>query len=144
MDPTPKAHQRALSSAPRRTARASFEQFEQVGLPALRTAVQESEQAAMRQFARWLEQADPWAFWRSSVSLVAWSDGGELLRLFRELSVPHVYLYGEQSVLEAVRLQLADVECLGVADSGHFVMQDAPEAFWSIVERVVLRSAETA
>jgi len=119
----------------RRTARASFERFQRVGLPALRTAARESTEPAMRPFSSWLALADPWAFWRSSISLVRWSDSGELLRTLLELPVPAAYVYGERSVLETVRSQLSGVALLAVARSGHFVMQDAPEEFWPLLER---------
>lgn len=122
----------------RRTARGSFERFLRIGLPALKTAVRQSDQPAMVPFGEWLALADPWAFWRSSVSLVEWSDGGELLRIFRELRARRGYVYGEQSALTAVLDLLADVERIAVPGSGHFVMQDAGDAFWPIVERIVL------
>jgi pimeloyl-ACP methyl ester carboxylesterase len=122
----------------RRTARGSFERFQRIGLPALKIAVQQSDQPAMRLFGTWLDQSDPWAFWKSSVSLVEWSDSGELLRIFRELSAPKVYVYGERSGLTAVLDELGDVERTAIPKCGHFVMQDAADALWPIVERIVL------
>ncbi|MBW2524308.1 MAG: alpha/beta hydrolase [Deltaproteobacteria bacterium] len=122
----------------RRTASKSFERFRRIGLPALRMAVQQSEQPAMRSFGGWLAAANPFAFWRSCGSLVEWSDSGELLRIFRELRCRRLYVYGERSGLPAVLDELGDVERIAIPDCGHFVMQDAAEAFWPVVEQVVL------
>lgn len=125
----------------RRTAGRGFRRFQRIGLPALAMAVRQSDQEAMQHFGRWLEQADPWAFWRSSVSLVQWSDSDELLRIFRQLPARKAYVYGVRSALATVLDQLADaadIERFGIEDCGHFVMQDADEAFWSFVERFVL------
>jgi len=122
----------------RRAAEAGWDRFARRTLPALRKAVAASAEPAMAYLAEWLTLADPWAFWRSSVSLVDWSDGGELLRIYRELEVPRRYVYGSRSVLPEVLQALDGMDTAVVADSGHFVMQDAPAAFWPIVEALVL------
>lgn len=122
----------------RRTAKRSFARFCRIGLPVLKTAVRRSDQPAMRAFGRWLEMASPWAFWKSSISLVEWSDSGELLRIFRDLAVPKRYVYGERSGLSTVLDELGEIETVPIAGAGHFVMQDAGDALWSAVERLVL------
>jgi pimeloyl-ACP methyl ester carboxylesterase len=122
----------------RRAAKAGFDRFEGRTFPALRKAVGASTEPAMESLAQWLAQADPWAFWRSSVSLVEWSDRGDLLTIYRQLSAPRLYVYGTNSVLQPVLVELAGLPSAAVAHSGHFVMQDAPAPFWSLVEQTVL------
>jgi len=122
----------------RRAAEAGYDKFERRLFPALRKVVRMSTEPAMEPFGRWLAQADPWAFWRSSVSLVEWSHRGELLEIYRQLRAPRRYVYGSTSVLDTVLRQLEGMACAAMANCGHFVMQDAPAPFWSVVEETVL------
>lgn len=124
----------------RRAAAAGWDKFQRRTMPALRKVVAASSEPAMAHLARWLTQADPRAFWRSSVSLVFWSDSGELLRIYRELEAPKRYVYGSRSVLKEVLRALEGTDTAPVAGSGHFVMQDGPDAFWPLVEETVLGS----
>lgn len=126
----------------RRTARASFEKFRDRQLPVFQDAVSSSRQAALRAYGAQLAETDAWAFWRMSASLVEWSDRGELLAIFRDLEVPKLYVYGGRSVLPEVVAQLEGIESVGMDDSGHFVMHDAPGPFWAVVEQVLGERAE--
>ena len=83
----------------------------------------------MQLWAEWGRQCDPRAFYRSAVSLVKWSDSGELGAIFKSLDCAKAYIHGETSANMAVISRLEGIECIEIPASGHFIMTDAPEIF---------------
>jgi len=85
------------------------------------------------QIQRWsplLAQCDPASIYRSCCSLVAWSEGGELLEIFRALTVPKIYAYGEHTVLQPVLAAVGEIDKKCFDDTGHFVATENPGAFY--------------
>jgi pimeloyl-ACP methyl ester carboxylesterase len=78
-----------------------------------------------------LDRASPLAFYRSSVSLVAWSDSGQLLKRFKSLTCGKAYLYGERSAMRATLEKLGSVKKIKIPGCGHFPMHENPERFYS-------------
>jgi len=78
-----------------------------------------------------LEKASARAFHQSSVSLVHWSRSGRLLEIFRSLTCPRIYCYGEKSANPATLEALADMERQAFPGCGHFLMNEDPAAFYT-------------
>jgi pimeloyl-ACP methyl ester carboxylesterase len=100
----------------------------------------DAEQADARLWGSWMAACDARAFHRSAVSLVAWSDSGRLLEIFKRLEVPKAYLYGERSANPPVLAALGDTPRTMIEGAGHFLMTDRPEAFLSAVDEVIRKA----
>ncbi|MDX1575877.1 MAG: hypothetical protein R3285_06770, partial [Kiloniellales bacterium] len=94
----------------------------------------------LRAWAGWVEACPAEAFHTSARSLVAWSDGGALLGIFRALSVPKAYVAGDRSANPTVLAKLEGIERIPIADCGHFVMTEKPAALARIVGRIMTQS----
>jgi len=82
-------------------------------------------------------KSDALGFYRSSVSLVQWSDNGMLLEKFRELKVSKAYVYGEQNSNMDILNQLEGIRIICIPNSGHFVMNDNPGEFYAGLQEVI-------
>jgi len=120
----------------RRAVRRSFDRFESGFLSRLRKTFQGDDLLRSA-----LDKASPVAFYQSSASLVAWSDSGRLLDRFKGLGCAKHYVYGEQSHPARVLERLEGIEAHGIEKSGHFVMRDNPEAFYSRLSRIIESSS---
>ena len=78
-----------------------------------------------------LESALPFGFYKSAESLVHWSSSGELISRFKNLSCRKCYFYGERTPDIVVLNRLDAIEKVMIADSGHFMMNDNPDEFYS-------------
>jgi len=67
------------------------------------------------------------AVYKSSESLVKWSDSGTLLRLFKNLECRKAYFYGEESRGMPVLENLGDITKIEIPGAGHCTMTDNPE-----------------
>ena len=84
-----------------------------------------------------LNTASPYAFYESAKSLVAWSDGGKLLRAFHDLPCRKVYIYGEQNADHPTVATVEGISRIEIKRAGHFVMNDNPGVFYSELLRFV-------
>jgi pimeloyl-ACP methyl ester carboxylesterase len=112
----------------RRTISVSYDVFANKLFPVFRHGLQDEEH---RNFS--LEMAAPLAIYKSSLSLVAWSDSGGLLERFRDLKCNKAYFYGEQNSDMKVLSRLGHIEKRRITRSGHFLMNENPEEFYSEV-----------
>lgn len=96
-----------------------------------------SRDIGLAHWVEWAARCDPRAFHDAAVSLVRWSDSGALLRLYRQLAVPKVYVHGDRSALPAVLGALAGTPVAGLSACGHMVMIDQPEALHAIIASMV-------
>jgi pimeloyl-ACP methyl ester carboxylesterase len=77
------------------------------------------------------DSTTPRAAYCSSVSLVKWSDSGELLRRYKELRCRKMYFWGERNATMPVLDRLrADEKCM-ISSSGHAMMIENPEEFYA-------------
>ncbi len=101
--------------ASRRAAGVSFEQFQADILPDFKVR--------FAQYASF-DVVSPYAYYRSSQSLVEWTDSGMLLDKFLNLPCRSCYIYGDengdQPSVAATRL----VRQIEIPHSGHFPMED--------------------
>lgn len=82
-------------------------------------------------------KTDPWAFYKSCESLVAWSDSGRLLDIFEHLEARKLYVYGDENSDMEILGRLGGIRKSAIPDSGHFVMNDNPREFYERVFAVV-------
>ena len=83
------------------------------------------------------ERTDAYAFHRSAVSLVEWSDSGRLYEMFTALTVPKVYIYGEYSANDDVIAHLEGIRKIEISNAGHFLTTDQSELFHETVAQVI-------
>jgi len=86
---------------------------------------------ADQSFLKSLNNSDVYAFYKSSKSLVKWSDSGMLLDMFLGLDIPKYYVYGEQNSKSPVLKYLDEIPKLMIPGAGHGMMNDNPSVFYS-------------
>lgn len=114
----------------RRTAGVSYPEFRSRVFDEIKSTVGRSSNEDVRQ---WIEKSDPLAFYRSAVSLVEWSDSGELLPKFEAFQERALFIYGEQSVGIFEPERPRAVRRIMIPESGHFSMLDNPEEFYRAI-----------
>lgn len=77
------------------------------------------------------EESTPLAIYKNSVSLVNWSDSGELIKIFENLPCRKSYFYGEENLGMPVLGKLGFVEKYMIHNSGHGLMTENPGEFYS-------------
>ncbi len=77
------------------------------------------------------------AFYKSSESLVYWSDNGELMKRFKNLTCRKVYFYADRNSNIPVLPLINEANKVEIKDSGHFMMADNPEGFYSELARII-------
>lgn len=82
---------------------------------------------------KWSAKSDALGFYRTCESLVEWSDSRKLLDIFEKLEAEKIYVYGDENVDMEIISQLRDIRKMAVPNSGHFVMNDNPEEFYTLL-----------
>lgn len=90
-----------------------------------------------RMFCEWFSRSDPSAIYRSSESLVRWSDSGRLIQKFRDLGIKRTYVFGEDNGAMEVLGVLGKVPKIEIPNSGHLMMLDNPAAFYETLARIL-------
>ena len=118
----------------REAVRYSLEDFEGGVFEDFKSGIEDGKDLAAstspstrRVFYNWLSKSDAYAFYRSSESLVEWSDSRKLLKMFVELDIKRCYVFGEMNKNLPVIKMLGDVPKVEISNSGHFMMSDNPE-----------------
>jgi len=82
-------------------------------------------------------EINPVAYYRSAKSLVQWSKGGELLKIYNNLKIKKAYIHGEKNADLSVLTYLKKSELIEISGSGHFMMYENPlETYTKIVARL--------
>lgn len=113
-----------------RTVNVSFQKFESEVLPEFKEL---SKSFGKGRFS--LDSALPLGFYKSAESLVRWSNSGELISRFKNLCCRKSYFYGEKNADTVALHRLNSIEKIMIGRSGHFLMNDNPEAFYSHLGR---------
>jgi pimeloyl-ACP methyl ester carboxylesterase len=121
----------------RRTISYSFETFPNKMFDELIAINKSSEEYSARLWAEMLEKCHPLAFYKSSESLVEWSDSNRLLECFINLKSKKAYIYGDKNCRMDILNMLGDISKVAVPGSGHFVMNDNPNEFYKEVSKLV-------
>jgi pimeloyl-ACP methyl ester carboxylesterase len=124
----------------RRTAEMDLELFTDAKFARLKARAREADDPALRDWAGWVAACPAEAFHASARSLVEWSDGGQLLDIFRALTVSKAYVYGEESANPDVLAHLEAIRQVPIADCGHFVMVEKPAELARVVWEVISRN----
>jgi len=116
----------------RQAARFSLEQFLGGGFEIILQGFRQAHGKGPRFLLEGMAVCSKRAYYKASVSLVVWSDSGDLLWKFEQLPCRKAYLYGDHTrSLEAVRDLEGEVECIQVPGAGHFMMLDNPVGFYA-------------
>jgi pimeloyl-ACP methyl ester carboxylesterase len=121
----------------RRTAEMDLTLFKDAKFDRLKARARDAEDPMLRDWAGWVEACPAEAFHASAKSLVAWSDSGQLLEIFRALAVAKAYVYGEKSANPDVLARLEAIPQVRIADCGHFVMAEKPAELARVVWQVI-------
>jgi pimeloyl-ACP methyl ester carboxylesterase len=76
-------------------------------------------------------ETTPFAVYNSAASLVQWSDSGKLLEKFSSITCRKCYFYGEENINMEVLKRLDFVPKFMISKSGHGMMTENPEEFYS-------------
>ena len=106
----------------------TFNDFRRGGFHKLRSEIGSKADA---NYARCLAKCPDFVFYRSSESLVEWSDSGKLLENFLNLDINKSYVYGEHNENSPVLSYLPGINKLKIPRAGHGMMADNPQAFYS-------------
>jgi len=119
----------------RQAANASWKEFESSVFDQIKEEARTSEDKGLREYYGYLGKSSPYAFYQSSCSLVKYSDSGILLKKFRHLRVKSHYVFGEKNKKKEIIKTLNDhnLHLTSVPQSGHFMMNDNPKAFYTIL-----------
>ena len=119
----------------RQAANAPWKEFERSVFDQIKEKVRTSEDKGLREYYRCLVKSAPYAFYQSSCSLVKYSDSEILLKKFLHLGVKSYYLFGEKNKdAEIIKtLREHNLHFASVPESGHFMMNDNPKAFYAIL-----------
>lgn len=110
----------------RKTVSVPFGEFEKVYFPYFMKQFRNEKRYHIH-----LEKTSANAFYKSSESLVEWSDSNELLKRFHSLDAKKTYFFGEKNAdLKALEM-LDRIESVPIQHSGHFVMNDNPDEFYA-------------
>lgn len=115
----------------RKTISVSFEEFRKSVFAELKSETKESNNKSSNLWLEWNEKSNTLAFYSSSESLVKWSDSRKLLAKFKNLKTKKVYFYGDKNSEMKVLNELGNIRKIEISNSGHFVMNDNPEQFYT-------------
>ena len=110
----------------RKTISVSFQEFRDEILPEFKTLSMSLGEGRL-----FLDSALPLGIYRSSESLVRWSESGDLLLRFQQLPCKKAYFFGDKNVRLNVLNRLNTIEKVMISQSGHFMMNDNPDEFYS-------------
>ena len=118
----------------RRRASVTFENFKNRQLPGMILTTALSDEPGRRLWSEFLKKADITGLYLSSRSLMRWSDSGMLLEKFRNMKCRKIYIYGDGNSSMPVLRRLGGIPLSRVPRSGHFPMNDNPDAFYGVIE----------
>lgn len=121
----------------RKTASVSFEEFDKSFFNELRDIIGGLDEVGAKIWVEQTKKASPLAFYKSAISLRDWSDNGELIKTFEALTCKKAYLYGSENATMPIVGRLDENLKVEIPNSGHFIMDDNPEAFLSTLDKII-------
>jgi pimeloyl-ACP methyl ester carboxylesterase len=125
----------------RRAAEMELEAFREQSYARMKARARTAEDPGLRAWAGWTDACPAEAFHATAKSLVAWSDGGRLLKIFRGLEAEKAYVCGARSANPVVLADLEGIPIYRIADCGHFVMIERPGEFAAVLGEALSLSA---
>jgi len=124
----------------RRVAETEPSRFRDEKFARLKARARDSDDPVVRAWAGWMEACPTAALHASASSLVAWSDGGTLLEVFRALGVPKAYICGERSAIPEVLARIEGIPTYRIPECGHFAMLEKPAELSRLLGTVLSRA----
>lgn len=124
----------------RKTIHYSLEEFQNKIFNEMIVSNKLSREYSTKLWSEMLEKCHPLAFYKSSKSLVEWSDSNKLLDIFINLKASRKYIYGDKNSQMDVLDMLKDIEKISISNSGHFVMNDNPHEFYKKLYKCLINS----
>ncbi|MCP3922405.1 MAG: alpha/beta hydrolase [Desulfobacterales bacterium] len=84
-----------------------------------------------------IHESSPKGFYESALSLVKWSDSGELIKIFKDLPCKQNFFYGSHNQDMEILKQLYEIEKTAIEDCGHFMMNDNSDDFYLKVKKFI-------
>jgi pimeloyl-ACP methyl ester carboxylesterase len=106
----------------------SFDTFKNTKYDEIKSDIKNSKRA------QWLAQTPDFVFYKTSQSIVAWSSSGKLLDEFQNASCRKLFIYGSENSKKAASLK-PGIELAEIPKSGHFMLQDNPEACFKTIKQ---------
>ncbi len=91
-----------------------------------------------------LEDSLPLAMYHSARSLAAWADSGALLDMFLNLRCRKAYIHGGDGRPPRSLAEQDAAELFAVPDSGHFPMNENPDAFYPLLFKLLRKYSRDA
>lgn len=124
----------------RRSAEMDLALFRDEKFAKLKARARASDDPGLQAWALWAEACSAESFHASARSLVAWSDSGRLLEMYRALRVPTLYVYGERSAIPEVLVAVEGLPTHEVANCGHFIMLERPAELAGVLAGMLARA----
>jgi pimeloyl-ACP methyl ester carboxylesterase len=116
----------------REASQCSFSEFEKTVFSNFKRRLSGTKNRGLEQYADSLERSSPKAFFDICPSLVDYSDNGNLLQRFVRLSIPKLFVYGEENRdLSYLPDLKTECEVIEIKKSGHFPFYDNPKGFYT-------------
>ncbi len=87
----------------------------------------------------WSRKSDPEGFTRSDESLIQWARSGKIIKAFLDLPVKKTYFYPQRGTLPRSIARVRNVKKIMIPGTGHFIMNDNPEEFYTALARELVR-----
>ena len=107
------------------SASVNFEKFKNETFPQFRKIARRDQRSAYD-----LDRVELEAFYRSARSLTRWANSKELLHRFLRCPCPTSFVYGGVNTHLGELTHIDAARKVSIADAGHFVMQDQPQALY--------------
>ena len=121
----------------RKSISVSFEEFNAREFDELKSLVRMSRDKSSKLWLSWCEKSDSLAYYKTSRSLIEWSENGNLLKIFEKLKVNKAYLYGAKNSEMKIIDRLHTIRKIPISHSGHFCMIDNPKEFYSTIAEIL-------
>jgi pimeloyl-ACP methyl ester carboxylesterase len=120
------------------TVQFSIEEFESNEYAQLQQRVAESFEPSAPFRSKWLQAIPAKVFYKTSVSIVEWSNSEKLRTIFNTSNVKRLFLYGSKNARKAGVVS-DSVEKVEVPDAGHFTLLDQPEFCYRVLGEFINR-----
>jgi pimeloyl-ACP methyl ester carboxylesterase len=115
----------------------SLEDFQREGFNSLKSGISRDSSNSSIIYLKCLSKSESFAFYKSSESLVEWSDNGKLLELFVNLDIPKYYIFGDKNENSPTVKLLSSICKIKISDAGHAMMNDNPEEFYKKLPEIL-------
>jgi pimeloyl-ACP methyl ester carboxylesterase len=121
----------------------SLEDFQKEGFDNLKTEISKNKNepsvkdSGLDLYLDCLSKCNPYSFYRSSESLVKWSDSGRLFQLFLDLDIPKYYVFGDKNQDSPAVKLLSSIPKIEISDAGHAMMNDNSREFYQKLLKIL-------